>query len=120
MNPSTELSALKNFVMKGNVVDIAVGTIISTAFGGVVSSLVKDVFSPMLGLVQGNALSDNFYVVKAGPKGPYKKRKEAEEDGAVVVGWGSVADAALNFLLQAVCLFFVVRTIHHAKRAAAF
>lgn len=118
MDPRGELTALRNFMFKGNVVDIAAGTIISTAFGALVSKLVEDVFGPVLSLATGHAMSSHFIVIKNGPHAPYKTREDAQADGAVVIRWGRCADALLNLLLQGLCLFVIVRAIQHAKRAA--
>jgi large conductance mechanosensitive channel len=116
MDPRRELTALRNFVLKGNVVDIAAGTIISAAFGSLVSKIVEDMLGPVLSLVTGKTMSDQFLVIKSGPKAPYKTQAEAKDDGAVVLRWGKCFDAALNLVLQGICLFVVIRVIHHAKR----
>jgi large conductance mechanosensitive channel len=94
------LKDFKEFALRGNVVDMAVGIIIGAAFGTVVKSLVSDVLMPPIGLLMGNVdFSNLFLTLKAGdPAGPYVTLAEAQEAGAVVMSWGVFVDNIVAFL----------------------
>ena len=118
------LKDFKAFIMRGNVVDMAVGIIIGAAFGTLVSSLVKDVIMPPIGLALGKLDFSNLMVVlKEGTTaGPYATVAGAQAAGAVTVNYGSFINTIINFLiLAAVIFFFVVRPIARmqAPRKAA-
>ena len=118
------LKDFKTFIMRGNVVDLAVGIIIGVAFGAIVSSLVKDVIMPPIGLALGKVDFTNLFVVlKQGTvAGPYPSLATAQEAGAVSINYGVFINAIVNFLiLAAVVFFFVVRPIAmlHARQKAA-
>lgn len=108
------LKDFKAFIMRGNVVDLAVGIIIGVAFGAIVNSLVKDVIMPPIGLALGKVDFTNLFVVlKQGTVvGPYASLAAAQEVGAVTINYGVFINALVNFLiLAAVVFFFVVRPI---------
>jgi large conductance mechanosensitive channel len=114
----------KAFIMRGNVVDLAVGIIIGVAFGAIVSSLVKDVIMPPIGLALGNVdFANMFAVLKQGTvAGPYPSLAAAQEAGAVSINYGVFINTIVNFLiLAAVVFFFVVRPIAkmHGRQKAA-
>jgi len=118
------LKDFRAFIMRGNVVDLAVGIIIGVAFGAIVSSLVKDVIMPPVGLALGNVDFTNlFAVLKEGTvAGPYSSLSAAQEAGAVTINYGVFINTIINFLiLAAVVFFFVVRPITkmHARQKAA-
>ncbi len=118
------LKDFKTFIMRGNVVDLAVGIIIGVAFGAIVSSFVKDVIMPPIGLVLGNVDFTNLFVVlKQGMvAGPYPSLAAAQEAGAVSINYGVFINTIVNFLiLVAVVFFFIVRPIAkmHARQKAA-
>jgi large conductance mechanosensitive channel len=118
------LKDFKAFIMRGNVVDLAVGIIIGVAFGAIVSSFVKDVIMPPIGLALGNVDFTNLFVVlKQGTvAGPYPSLAAAQEAGAVSINYGVFINTIVNFLiLAAVVFFFVVRPIAkmHARQKAA-
>jgi large conductance mechanosensitive channel len=113
----------KNFIMKGNVVDMAVGIIIGIAFGLVINSIVKDIIMPPIGLALGNVDFQNlFAVLKEGTiPGPYASLDAAQKAGAVSINYGAFINTVINFLIiAAVLFFFVVRPISkmNAKKAA--
>ncbi len=118
------LKDFKTFIMRGNVVDLAVGIIIGVAFGAIVSSFVKDVIMPPIGLVLGNVDFTNLFVVlKQGTvAGPYPSLAAAQEAGAVSINYGVFINTIVNFLiLVAVVFFFIVRPIarmHTHQKAA--
>ncbi len=108
------LKDFKAFIMRGNVVDMAVGIIIGAAFGAIVSSLVKDVIMPPVGLGLGKIDFSNLAVVlKQGvPPGPYTSVAAAQAAGAVTLNYGLFINTIINFLIiAAVVFFFVVRPI---------
>jgi len=114
----------KAFIMRGNVVDLAVGIVIGVAFGAIVSSFVKDVIMPPIGLALGNVDFVNLFVVlKQGTvAGPYPSLAAAQEAGAVSINYGVFINTIVNFIiLAAVVFFFVVRPIAkmHARQKAA-
>jgi large conductance mechanosensitive channel len=111
----------KEFAMRGNVVDMAVGIIIGAAFGLIVKSLVDDVIMPPIGLLLGNLdFSNIFFVLKEGSKspGPYATVAAAKQAGAVTLNIGMFISTVINFLIVAVAIYFVVRTMNHLKKDA--
>ena len=111
----------KEFAMRGNVVDMAVGIIIGASFGGIISSLVADVIMPPIGLVLGNVdFSNLFLTLKEGAKaaGPYASLAEAKAAGAVTLNVGVFVNAILNFLIVAFAMFMVIRGMNRMKREA--
>jgi len=108
----------KEFAMKGNVVDMAVGIIIGLAFGAIVNSLVADVFTPPIGLLLGNVdFSNLFVVLKAGSTpGPFASLAEAQKAGAVTINYGVFINTIISFLIVAFAVFLLVRGINKLKR----
>jgi large conductance mechanosensitive channel len=119
------LKDFKAFILRGNVVDLAVGIIIGIAFGAIVSSFVNDVLMPPIGLGLGNIdFSNMMAVLKEGATpGPYASLAAAKDAGATVIAYGVFINAIINFLIiAAVVFFFVVRPIARLtapKKAAA-
>ncbi len=108
------LKDFKAFIMRGNVVDMAVGIIIAVAFGAIVTSIVKDVIMPPIGLALGKIDFANLLVViKQGtPPGPYSSLAAAQAAGAVSINYGQFINTIINFLIiAAVVFFFIVRPI---------
>jgi large conductance mechanosensitive channel len=113
------LKEFKEFAMKGNVVDLAVGVILGGAFGGIVNSLVKDVIMPPVGLLIGGVdFSNLFVVLKAGTKAspPYATLPLATEAGAVTFNYGLFINTLINFLIVGVSMFVVVKIINRLRR----
>jgi large conductance mechanosensitive channel len=108
----------KEFAMRGNVVDMAVGIIIGAAFGGIIKSLVADVLMPPIGMLLGNVdFSEMFMVLKAGtPAPPYATLAAAKEAGAVVMSWGVFINTVINFIIVAFAIFMVIRAMNKAKK----
>ena len=100
----------KAFIMRGNVVDLAVGIVIGVAFGVIISSLVKDVIMPPIGLLLGDVDFTNLFVVlKEGTvAGPYASLAAAQEAGAVSINYGIFINAIISFLILAAAVFFLV------------
>ena len=108
----------KEFAMRGNVVDMAVGIIIGAAFGSIVSSLVADVIMPPIGMLLGKVdFSNLFAVLKEGAAaGPYASLAAAKSAGAVTINYGVFVNAVINFLIVALAVFFLVRGLNRLKR----
>jgi large conductance mechanosensitive channel len=116
------LSEFKQFVMRGNVLDMAVGIIIGAAFGTIVSSLVADVLMPPVGLALGGIdFSNMFVTLKDGAKaaGPYASLADAKAAGAVTVNYGVFVNAIVSFLIVAFCVFLLVKSVNRMMRAEA-
>lgn len=115
------LKEFKDFAMRGNVVDMAVGIIIGAAFGAIANSLVGDVLMPVIGLFLGGADFSNFFLmVKSGAApGPYASLAAAKEAGAVVVGYGALFNTLVNFLIVAFALFMLVKAMNATRRQQA-
>ena len=110
----------KQFVMRGNVLDMAVGIIIGAAFGGIIKSLVDDIIMPPIGLLLGSVdFSNLFAVLKEGAEmaGPYATLADAQAAGAVTLNFGLFINTIINFLIVAAAIFFLIRTVNRAKRA---
>ncbi len=108
----------KEFAMRGNVVDMAVGIIIGAAFGAIVQSLVADVLMPPIGLLMGNVdFSNLFFVLKeGGSAGPYLSLAEAQKAGAVTVNYGLFVNRIISFLIVAFSVFLLIKGINKMKR----
>src|ERR1700735_5212859 len=103
----TWMSEFRQFVMRGNVVDLAVGIIIGAAFTGVVGSLVKDVFSPLLGLATGGVDFSNVFFALNGQH--YANLADAQKAGAPTLNLGLFINAIIQFLIVSFAVFWVVR-----------
>jgi len=112
------LKEFREFAVKGNVVDMAVGIIIGAAFTGVVQSLVKDVMMPPLGLLMGGMDFSNFFIVlKTGATAPpYANLAAAQQAGAVTLNYGVFINTLLSFLIVSFAVFLLIRYINRLKR----
>jgi large conductance mechanosensitive channel len=112
------LKEFKEFAMRGNVVDMAIGIIIGGAFGTIVKSLVADIIMPPIGLLLGGVdFSDLFITLKDGAtNGPYLTLAAAQEAGAVVISYGVFVNALISFLIVAFAVFMLVKSINRLKR----
>ena len=113
------LKEFKEFAVKGNAVDLAVGVIIGAAFGGIVTSLVKDIIMPPIGLATGGLdFSNKFIVLKAGVNGAtnFATPAAAEAAKAVTLNYGNFITVLVNFLIVAFCIFLVVKAMNKLKR----
>jgi len=110
----------KEFALRGNVVDMAVGIIIGAAFGSIVTSLVSDIIMPPLGLLLGDVDFTNlFAVLKAGSTpAPYLSLAAAQEAGAVTLNYGLFINRVLSFLIVAVAVFLLVKGMNTLKNKA--
>ena len=112
------LKEFKEFAMRGNVVDMAVGIIIGGAFGTIVKSLVADVIMPPIGLLLGGVdFSNLFFVLKeGGTAGPYTALAEAQQAGAVTINYGLFINGVISFLIVAFAVFLLIKSINRMKR----
>ena len=108
----------KEFAMKGNVLDMAVGIIIGAAFGLIISSLVNDLIMPPIGLLLGNVdFANIFAVLKEGKiPGPYASVAAAKAAGAVTMNFGVFINTIINFLIVAFAIFMIIRNMNRLKR----
>jgi large conductance mechanosensitive channel len=108
----------REFAMRGNVVDMAVGIIIGAAFGTIVSSIVADIIMPPIGLLLGNVdFANLFFVLKDGTvPGPYASLANAKAAGAVSINYGVFLNNVINFLIVAFAVFLLIRSINKLKR----
>ena len=108
----------KEFAMRGNVVDMAVGIIIGAAFGTIVNSVLSDIIMPPIGLFLGNVdFSGLFIVLKEGKiAGPYVSPTAAKAAGAVTVNYGIFVNTVINFLIVAFSVFLLIRYINKLKK----
>lgn len=110
----------KEFIMRGNVLDLAIGIIIGAAFSTIVNSLVKDVIMPPIGLALGNVDFNNlFAVIKEGTEaaGPYATLADAQAAGAVTINYGVFINTIIVFIIVAFAIFLIVRTVNRARRS---
>jgi large conductance mechanosensitive channel len=112
------LKEFKEFAVRGNALDMAVGVIIGAAFGSVVKSVVDDVLMPPIGLGLGGVdFSNLFLTLRAGEvAGPYATLAEAKEAGAVTINYGVLAGNVLSFLIVAFAVFLLVRGVNALRR----
>ncbi|MHB8405928.1 MAG: large-conductance mechanosensitive channel protein MscL [Gammaproteobacteria bacterium] len=116
------LKDFQGFVMRGNVVDMAVGIIIGAAFGAIVKSLVDDVIMPPIGLALGNVdFSNLFVVLKDGAKlpPPYASIAQAHAAGAVTLNYGLFINTVITFIIVAIAVFILIRAMMHLQNRLA-
>jgi len=111
------IKEFKAFIMRGNVVDMAVGVVIGASFGGIVKSLVDDVLMPPIGLLLGRVDFSNLYLTlrDGATPGPYAALAEAKKAGAVTLNLGLFANTVINFVIVALAIFLVVRGMNRLQ-----
>ena len=114
------LKGFREFVMRGNLIDMAVGIIIGLAFAAIVKSIVDDVIMPPIGLLLGKVdFANMFAVLKEGATaGPYVSVAAAKAAGAVTINYGLFINAVINFVIVAFVLYFIVRNASRLKKEA--
>jgi large conductance mechanosensitive channel len=110
------LKEFKEFAMRGNVIDLAVGVIIGAAFGKITDSLVKDVLMPPLGMLTGRVDFSQMYFQLGGAE-TYPSVEAAREAGATVIAYGAFINAVIQFILLAFAVFILVRFINRLKKS---
>jgi large conductance mechanosensitive channel len=107
----------KDFAMRGNVIDLAVGVIIGAAFGAIVTSLVNDVIMPPVGKLLGGVDFKDFFITLDGST--YKTLDEAKKAGVATIAYGSFINAVIQFLIVAFAVFLVVKQVNRFKAPPA-
>ena len=115
------LDEFKKFVMRGNVIDMAVGIVIGAAFGTIIKSLVADIIMPPIGMLLGNVdFTDLFVVIKEGATaGPYSTLEAAKEAGAITINWGMFFNTVISFVIIALAIFLLIRAINKLDKKEA-
>ena len=108
------LKEFKEFAMKGNMVDLAVGIIIGGAFGKIISSLVNDMIMPLVGILLGDTDFTNLFVVLG--EGQYVTLEEAQAAGALTLNYGLFLNNVVDFLIIAFAIFIVIKQLNKLKR----
>ncbi|MDR3505778.1 MAG: large conductance mechanosensitive channel protein MscL [Acidocella sp.] len=111
------LDDFKAFVMRGNVVDLAVGVVIGAAFTGIVNSLVKDIITPLIGLITGGVDFSNHFLILKGAAA--ETLADAQKAGDVTINYGVFLNAVINFLIIAAAIFWLVRLLEKLHKPAA-
>ncbi len=105
----------RNFIMKGNVIDLAVAVIIGAAFGAIVSSLVNDIIMPIIGQLTGKINFTDLFINLSG--GSYSSLAAAKAAGAATINYGVFINTIINFLIIGFVIFLVVRQVNRLKKA---
>lgn len=114
------LKEFKEFIMRGNVMDMAVGIIIGAAFSAIVNSLVKDIIMPPIGLILNKDFTNMFVTLKEGAEipEPYETLADAQAAGAVTLNYGNFINYVIVFLIVAFVIFMLIRWVNRMRRAA--
>ena len=112
------IQEFKDFIAKGNVMDLAVGIIIGAAFTAIVNSLVGDLINPVIGLVLGGVDFTSMYVVLSGDVPAGAGLEAARESGAAIFAYGAFVTACINFLIISFVVFMLVKAVNRIKSAA--
>jgi large conductance mechanosensitive channel len=107
------LKEFKEFAMRGNVVDLAVGVIIGAAFGTIINSLVKDIIMPPIGLLLGGVDFSDLFINLSG--GEYASLEEAAAAGAATINYGVFINTIINFLIVAFAIFLLIKQVNRMK-----
>ena len=115
------LKEFREFAVKGNVIDLAVGVVIGAAFGKIVDSLVKDILMPPIGMLVGKVDFTNLFLVlnEGTIPGPYATLADAQKAGAVTLNPGLFLNQLISFIIIAFAIFLVIKFINKLKRAEA-
>ena len=111
------IGEFKEFVMKGNVLDMAVGIIIGAAFGGIISSLVKDVIMPPIGMIMGGTNFADMFIALDGKT--YASLAAAQAVAAPTINYGLFINTIINFIIVALAIFVLIRQVNAAKKKPA-
>ena len=110
------LKEFKEFAMRGNVVDLAVGVIIGVAFGKIVTSMVNDVIMPPIGKLMGGVNFSDLFINLDPSKGVFPSLKAAKDAGAAVIAYGSFVNTVIDFTIVAFCIFMIVKLMNALKK----
>jgi len=111
------LKEFREFVVKGNVIDLAVGIIIGIAFGAIVTSLVNDIIMPPIGLLLGKINFSDLFINLSGTA--YPSLKAAKDAGAATINYGVFLNAVINFIIVAFVVFLLVKQVNRMKKEPA-
>ena len=109
----------KEFVMRGNVLDLAVGVIIGGAFGKIVASLVNDLLMPVISLLTGGISMSGLFVTLGKTEVPFASVEAAKEAGVATLNYGMFIQAVIDFLIIALCIFLIVKAINSLRKKEA-
>jgi len=115
------LKEFREFIMRGNVMEIAIGFIIGGAFGAIAKSMVSDVMMPPIGLLLGGVDFTNFFVVlkQGATPAPYHALADAQAAGAVTINFGVFLNTVISFLIVSLAIFILVKAMNKLKRQEA-
>ena len=113
------LKEFKEFAMRGNVLDLAIGVIIGAAFGLVITSLVNDILMPPIGKVMGGVNFSDLFLNLDPAKGTFPSLKAAKDAGAAVIAYGSFINTLIDFAIVAFCIVLVVKAMNAMKKKPA-
>lgn len=111
------LKEFKDFIMRGNVIDLAVAVIIGAAFGKIIDSLVNDIIMPPIGVLLGKVDFSNLFINLSGT--PYRVLSEAQAAGAATINYGLFINSTVNFVIIALAIFILLRLVSRLKAAPA-
>ncbi len=110
------IKEFKEFAMRGNVIDLAVGVVIGAAFGKIVTSMVSDILMPPIGKVMGGVNFSDLFINLDPSKGTFQSLKAAKDAGAAVIAYGSFINNVIDFIIVALCIFMVVKAMNSMKK----
>lgn len=113
------IKEFKEFAMRGNVVDLAVGVVIGAAFGKIVTSLVSEIIMPPIGKAMGGVNFTDLFINLDPAKGPFASLKAAKDAGAAVIAYGSFFNTVIDFTIVAFCIFLVIKGMNTWKKKSA-
>jgi large conductance mechanosensitive channel len=112
------MKEFKKFILRGNVIDMAIGIVIGLAFGAIVNSIVADIIMPPIGLLLGRVDFANLYILlrEGSTAAPYVSLEAAKEAGAVTINYGIFIKTIVSFLIIALVLFFIIKAANKTKK----
>jgi large conductance mechanosensitive channel len=113
------IKEFKEFAVRGNVLDMAIGVILGAAFGKIVTSVVNDILMPPVGKLMGGVNFADLFLVLDGAKGEFNTLAAARAAGVPVVAYGACINTVIDFLIVALCVFFVIKIMNTLKRRQA-
>jgi large conductance mechanosensitive channel len=112
------LKEFKEFAMKGNLLDMAIGIIMGTAFGGLVNSMVNDIVMPIVGKITGGIDFSSLMINLSGPQDQYPSLKAAKDAGAATINYGLFINLVINFIIVAFVMFMMIKAVNKSRRQA--
>ena len=112
------LKEFRDFAMRGNLVDMAVGIIIGVAFGALVSSMVSDIIMPIVGKITGGVDFSNLFINLSGPQDQFASLKAAKDAGAATLNYGLFINLVINFIIVAFVMFLLIKGMNKMKKEA--